>query len=79
MACASCHTHSIRLIWPNDFYLFSTTKEKLERIQMADEDQFFECQQEILRGIDQEELNGIFQAWMRRVQEVSQGNGDYVR
>jgi hypothetical protein len=48
-------------------------KEKLERIQVADEDQFFECLQEILRGIDQEELNGVFQAWMRRVQKVSQG------
>jgi hypothetical protein len=32
----------------------------------------FEC-------IDQEELNGVFQAWVRRVQEVSQSNRDYVR
>jgi hypothetical protein len=31
-----------------------------------------------LRGIDLEELNIIFQAWVRRVQEVSEGNGDYV-
>jgi hypothetical protein len=54
-------------------------KEKLERIQVADEDQFVECLQEILRGIDQDELNGVFQAWLWRVQEVSQGNGDYVR
>jgi hypothetical protein len=42
--------------------LFSTVKEKLERIQVADEDQFFECLREILRDIDQEELNGVFQA-----------------
>jgi histone-lysine N-methyltransferase SETMAR len=63
----------------NDFYLFPTVKEKLERIQAADEDQFCECLQEILRGIDQQELNGVFQAWVRRVQEVSQGNRDYVR
>jgi uncharacterized protein YecT (DUF1311 family) len=48
-------------------------KEKLERIQVADKDQFCECLQEILRDIDQEELNGVFQALMRRVQEVSQG------
>jgi hypothetical protein len=26
----------------NDFYLFPTVKEKLERIQLADENQFFE-------------------------------------
>jgi hypothetical protein len=37
-------------------------KEKLERTQMADEDQFFESLEAILRGIDQEELNRIFQA-----------------
>jgi hypothetical protein len=29
-----------------------------------------------LRGIDQEELNRVFQAWVQRVQEVSEGNGD---
>jgi hypothetical protein len=27
----------------NDCYLFPTAKEKLERIQLADEDPFFEC------------------------------------
>jgi hypothetical protein len=46
-------------------------KEKLERIQVADEDQFFESLPEILRDIDQEELNDVFQAWMQRIQEVS--------
>jgi enolase len=46
---------------PRDFYLFPTIKEKLERIQVADDDLFLECLQEILRGIDQEELNGVFQ------------------
>jgi hypothetical protein len=38
-------------------------KEKLEQIQVADEDQFFEffeLLQEIMRGLDQQELNGIF-------------------
>jgi hypothetical protein len=58
---------------PSDFYLFLTVKQKLERIQLADEDQFFECLQGVLRGLDQQELNTIFQAWMRRVQEVSEG------
>jgi hypothetical protein len=38
----------------------------------------FESLPEILRGIDQAQLNGVFQAWMLRVQEISQGNGDYV-
>jgi hypothetical protein len=46
---------------------------------VADEDQSFECLQEILKDIDQEKLNGTFQAWVQRVQEASQGNRDYVR
>jgi hypothetical protein len=62
-----------------DFYLFPTVKEKLERIQLADEDQFFECLHGVLRGLDQPELNTVFQAWVSRVQEISGSNGDYVR
>jgi hypothetical protein len=38
----------------SDFYLFPTVKEKLERTQVADEDQFFESLSASLRGIDQE-------------------------
>jgi hypothetical protein len=36
------HATYILLAWvgPNDFYLFPTVKRKLERIQVADEDQF---------------------------------------
>jgi hypothetical protein len=45
----------------NDFYLFPTVKEKLERIQLADEDQFLECLQEVLKSLDQQELNIVFQ------------------
>jgi hypothetical protein len=59
------------------FYLFPT--KKLGRIQMAEEDKFCESLQEILRSIDQVELNGIFEAWMLQIQEVSQGNGDHIR
>jgi hypothetical protein len=45
---------------------------------MADEDQFFESLEAILRGIDQEELNRVFQAWVERFRKVSECNGDYV-
>jgi hypothetical protein len=64
---------------PGDFYLFPTVKEKLERTHVADEDQFLKSLQVILRGIDREELNRVFQAWVQRVQEISEGNGDYIR
>jgi histone-lysine N-methyltransferase SETMAR len=63
---------------PCDFYLFPTVKEKLERTQVADEEQFFESIRAILKRIDQEELNGVFQAWVQRVQKASEGNGDHV-
>jgi hypothetical protein len=62
-----------------DFCLFSTVKENFGQIQVADKDQFFEYLQDILSVIDQQELNGVFQAWVQRVQEASQGNGDYAR
>jgi hypothetical protein len=55
-------------------YLFSTVKEKLERIHLVDEDQFSECLQEVLTGLNHQELNRVFQAWVRRVQEISEGN-----
>jgi hypothetical protein len=63
MAYAACRVYSPYLpdVAPSDFYLFLTVK-KLEWIQVADEDQSFECLQEILMSIDQEKLNGIFQA-----------------
>jgi hypothetical protein len=63
---------------PSDFYLFPTVKEKLERIQVVDENQFSKSLQAILRGIDREELNRVFQAWVWRVQEINEGNEDYV-
>jgi hypothetical protein len=62
----------------SDSYLFPTVKEKFERTQVADEDQSFESIQAISRGIDREELKRIFQALVRQVQEVSEGNGEYV-
>jgi hypothetical protein len=51
----------------SDFYLFPTVKQKLERTQVADEDEFLESLQAILRGIDQKELNRVFQACAERV------------
>jgi hypothetical protein len=62
----------------NDLYLFSTVKEKLDWIHLTDEDQFLECLQGILIGLDQQELSRVFQAWVRRVQEVSESNRGYV-
>jgi hypothetical protein len=69
MACATCYTHLPYSpdLAPSDLNLFLTVKEKLERIYLIQEHSFFECLQEIVKDIDQNELNGIFQAWVRRV------------
>jgi hypothetical protein len=77
---SACHINHIHIIWSLlTSTCFLQSKKKLERIQLADEDQFFECLQEVLMSLDQQELNTVFQAWMRRVQEVSEGNRYYVR
>jgi hypothetical protein len=62
----------------SDCYLFRTVEEKLERGQVADEDQLF-GPQATLRGIDRDELNRVLEAWLRLVQQVSKGNGNYFR
>jgi hypothetical protein len=62
----------------SDLYLFSTVKEKLEWIHLADEDHFFECLQGVVKGLDQQELNRVFQASVSRIQEVSECNRGYV-
>jgi hypothetical protein len=49
---------------PSDFYLFPTVKEILERIQLTEGDRFFERLQEIVRDIDQDDLNSGSQAWV---------------
>jgi hypothetical protein len=46
MSCATYHTNPIHLTEPQQFPLVSE-KKKLERIQMAEQEQLFECLQEI--------------------------------
>jgi hypothetical protein len=49
------------------YICFRQSKKKFEWIQVADEDQFFEWLQGLLRGIDQQELDSIFQAWLPHI------------
>jgi hypothetical protein len=63
----------------SNFYLFFTIKETLERIGLGGEEEFFEGVQAISRDLDQQELNSLSQAWVRRVQKIIESNGDYVR
>jgi hypothetical protein len=61
-----------------DFYFFPAIKQKLERIQLADENQSFESLQAILSRLNHKVSNAVFLAWVGRVQEMSENNGGYV-
>jgi hypothetical protein len=63
---------------PSDFYLFGTVKNRLEQIQASDADDFFEQLTEILNSISPEELERVFAAWIDRIRQVSEGNGEYL-
>jgi hypothetical protein len=58
--------------------LFGTVKNRLEQIQASDADDFFEQLEEILSSISVEELEWVFAAWIDRVRQVSEGNGEYL-
>jgi hypothetical protein len=60
----------------SDFYSFPTVKNRVEKIPTVDEDNLFEQLLEILKAIPVDELERVFTAWVDRVREVSQGNGD---
>jgi hypothetical protein len=51
-------------------------KGQLERIRTVVVDDLFEQLLEILQMIPVDELERVFTAWIDRVREVSEGNGD---
>jgi hypothetical protein len=53
-------------------------KDRLERIHTVDRDNLFEQLLEILQAIAVDELDRVVTAWIDRVCEVSEGNGDYI-
>jgi hypothetical protein len=63
---------------PSDFGLFCTVKNLREQIQTSDGDDFCEQLYNILNSISVEELERVFPAWIDRVRQGSEGNGDYL-
>jgi histone-lysine N-methyltransferase SETMAR len=62
---------------PSDFFLFGHLKYLLQGAIFASCDQLFAASHEIVAGIPQETLQGVFQHWMERLEWVSQNNGEY--
>jgi hypothetical protein len=63
---------------PSDFYLSPTVKEKLKDIEMVDEEDLFYRLQERLSDIPIRELRNVFNAWIKRLIDVSKGDGSYM-
>jgi hypothetical protein len=59
----------------SDFYLFRTVKEKLQNVQMIDEEDLFHRLQELSNDISRKELDKVFGTWINRFKIVSQGDG----
>jgi hypothetical protein len=53
-------------------------KENLKDFEMVDEHDLFYRMQEILSGISINELNKVFTAWIKRVEEGITRNGSYI-
>jgi hypothetical protein len=63
---------------PSNFYLFDRVKKRLEQIQACDADNFFDQLDEILSSISPEELERVFAAWIDRVRQARDGDGEYL-
>jgi hypothetical protein len=62
----------------SDFYLFGIVKNRLERIQASDMDEFLEQLYELLHSIPVEELEHVFSSWIDRVRQISEGIWHYI-
>jgi hypothetical protein len=63
---------------PTDFSLFGRVINRLGQIQACDADDFFDRFDKILSAISAEELERAFAAWIDRVRQVREGDGEYL-
>jgi hypothetical protein len=62
---------------PSDFFLFGHLKYLLQGAIFASRKELLAAIHEIVAGIPQETLQGVFQHWMERPECVSRNNGEY--
>jgi hypothetical protein len=53
-------------------------KAKLKNIEMVDEEDLFYRLQDLLNDIPIRELRTVFTAWIKRLVDVSKGDGSYI-
>jgi transposase len=62
---------------PSNFFLFGHIKHCLQGIAFPSSEELFAAIHEIVGAIPRPTLEDMFQHWMKRLEWVSQNNGDY--
>jgi hypothetical protein len=71
-------SHRITRIFHHSTFLFGWLKTQLKWREYSEEDELYEILDEILTGVSIELIETIFVDWMNRLQQLIDGNGDYV-
>jgi hypothetical protein len=72
------HSHRIARKLHHPTFLFGWLKTQLERIEDNGENELYEMADEILTGLSIDMTKMVFVHWMKRLQRLIDGNGDYV-
>jgi hypothetical protein len=62
----------------SDFYFFQTVKDKRKDIEIVEEEYLLYRLQGLLDDIPIHELRKVFTAWIKRLVDVSKGDGNYI-
>jgi hypothetical protein len=63
----------------SDFWIFEYLKGVLQGSSFDESDELLSPIHKILRGVDRETLDAVFQEWMIRLQKCIDGIDDYVK
>jgi hypothetical protein len=63
---------------PSDFYLFGKIKTALIGAEFESEQELLDGVLGVVNAISREELEGVFEEWLSRLDECMQRDGDYV-
>jgi hypothetical protein len=63
---------------PSDFYLFGYIKQLLSGCEFAGRDSLLQGVRDILGGIENVTLEGVFLNWVERLHQSSAVDGEYV-
>jgi hypothetical protein len=68
----------IRQFWPLRILAFQVSERSASKGSFDESDELLSTMQDILREVDRETLDAVFQEWMIRLQKCIDGNGEYI-